>query len=691
MAVPPTWQPPPRIPSHSEMLPTIERHIAETQTLINHLTHSITAATASFDNVVRPLAQLENRQCGERAVIEAMKYCHPDEAYRRASQQAEQAWEESTITRGENERDLYALLKAVQAKNEALDEESARLLVAMLRRYEQNKSESWQHNAVQIAELCAEFQANLREDASGEWFTPEELDGVPEKERDTYPFDDNGERQFVAHKGHSFAVLQHANDSNTRKKMYLSDRRRLAKNVPIFKEVVLLRDENARALGYRSHAEYRIPDRIAESTEWVNTMLGGLADRLLPYGRAEDERYNRAVEDSARSQGYNGPIMPWDDDYFKRLGPDEKRVDWDAISEYFPLRETVKGMMKLFGNVLQLSFSPLSGDDLRKAVWHDDVEGWCVWDDRPTFKGDFIGYLYADLLSRPNKYHGNQSVNLQRGYLREDGTRVYPANILMCNFRPSESPSRCHLLGHARVVTLFHEFGHALHDLLSRTTYAHFHGYEAVQEFVEAIAMTFEQWCWLRDELKAMSRHYTRVDPSYTAAWLGENPGRDLPPETIPDHLLDPLFKWHARGKTHQLLNDLRASIFDMAVHNPPTREALTEMNEMEVYDSIYQKLHPAAPLETSPHHKWVHSGHLLAGYDAGYYSYICAQVFAAGLFQTTFAAKPRCRRAWERFRTEVLESGGSRDELEVLKAHLGGREPGLEPLLNVVRGVEGL
>lgn len=424
--LPPALQPPPRIPIYSEMLPTIERHIAETQTLVDYLTHSITAATASFDNVVRPLAQLENRQCGERAVIEAMKYCHPDEAYRRASQQAEQAWEESTITREENEQDLYVLLKGVQAKDEALDEESGKLLVAMLRRFEphakdldydhvdKNKSESWQQNAVRIAELCAQFQANLREDASGEWFTPEELDGVPEKERDTYPFDQKGERQFVAHKGRSFAVLQRANDSNTRKKMYLSDRRRLAKNVPIFKEVVLLRDENARALGHKSHAEYRIPDRIAESTEWVNSMLGGLADRMRPYGRAEDERYKRMVEDSARSHGYNGPIMPWDDAYFKRLGPDEERVDWDAISEYFPLRQTVKGMMKLLGNVLQLSFSPLSGDDLRESVWHEDVEGWCVWDDRPTFKGGFIGYLYADLLRRPNKYDGNQSVNLQR-------------------------------------------------------------------------------------------------------------------------------------------------------------------------------------------------------------------------------------------------------------------------------------
>lgn len=260
----------------------------------------------------------------------------------------------------------------------------------------------------------------------------------------------------------------------------------------------------------------------------------------------------------------------------------------------------------------------------------------------------------------------------------------------MCSFKPSVSPSRCHLLPHDRLVTLFHEFGHTLHDLLSRTRYSHFHGYEAVQEFVEAIGMTFEHWSWLRDELKAMSRHYTLLDPTYAAAWLRDHPRSKLSPKTITDHLLGPLFKWRARGKTYQLLNDLHTSMFDMAVHNPTTPEALIEMDEKEVCDSIYRKLHLSAALDVGRHCKWVHNGHLLAGYDAGYYSYICAQVFAADLFQTTFAANPRCRRAWETFRRDVLECGGSRNELEVMKAHLGGREPRLEPPLDVVRGGRG-
>ena len=427
-------QPPPRIPHLSEMGPTIERHIEETKTLTSNLIRTITAATASFDIVVKPLAELENRHCGERAVIEAIKYCHPDEAYRRASEQAEQAWKEYTISRRDKENDLYMLLRASQAKKEELDEESQRFLDATLRGFEQNAKnldaddgdreniESRRGNAVRIEQLCAEFHANLREDASGEWFTLKELDGVPEQDQETYPFDENSQRKFVAHKGRSFAVLQRAIKSSTRKRVYLSDRQRLAKNVPTFREVVLLRDKNARTLGYRSHAESRIPDRIAESTEWVNSMLSDLAKQLRPYGLAEDERYQRIVEDSARNHGHDGPIMPWDEDYFKRLGPDKERVDWDAISDYFPLRHMVNEMMELFGDVLQLRFLPLQGDDLQQAVWHEDVEAWAVWDSRPASNGDFIGYLYADLLSRPNKYHGNQSVNLQR--VSRDSRRI---------------------------------------------------------------------------------------------------------------------------------------------------------------------------------------------------------------------------------------------------------------------------
>lgn len=101
------------------------------------------------------------------------------------------------------------------------------------------------------------------------------------------------------------------------------------------------------------------------------------------------------------------------------------------------------------------------------------------------------------------------------------------------------------------------EFGLALHDLLARTKYARFHGYEAVQEFVEGIGMTLENWCWLRDRLKAMSRHYTSVDPAYKTAWLQQNPGRDLLPEEIPDDLLDKLLQSRARGKMIHLLNDV--------------------------------------------------------------------------------------------------------------------------------------
>lgn len=412
-------QPLPRLPSTEEIVPTIRRHVEETRRLVNTITRTVTTATASFENVLVPLAELENSQAGERAVIEALQYCSPDAECRQASEQAEQIWNEY---KSHKDRGLYILVKAVKNRNETLDYESQKLVDVMLLEFVQNGMElaeearidKWRRNKARIEQLCAEFHSNLRESETGEWFTADELDGVPEQDRATYTVDDQSGKQFVSHNGLTFPILQHAKNPETRKRMYLSDCQRCPENVRIFREVLLLRDENARELGYQSHAASRIPFRIAESTEWIDSLLNGLSETLSPYAEAEEEKDRRRVEGSARSNGKSTPLMEWDTAYYRNLSPDPDRVDHKAIAEYFPVRHTVGAMMELFADYLQLRFRPLSREVLREHVWHQDVEAWSVWDERPETRGNFIGYLYADLLGRPGKYKGNQSVNLQR-------------------------------------------------------------------------------------------------------------------------------------------------------------------------------------------------------------------------------------------------------------------------------------
>ncbi|RFU30370.1 hypothetical protein B7463_g5987, partial [Scytalidium lignicola] len=669
-------QPLPRILGADEIIPTLTRHTDAHRKLIDNITETINVSTACFENVIRPLVELENVQAGEKAVIDALKYCSPSLECQHTVDKGQAMLQEYSSNK---RRDLYILVKAVKDRGENLDYESQKLLDRILLEYEEYGYGSLDDDGIQrrrermnrIEELCTQFHRNLREYNGGEWFTPEELDGVPAK--DLEPAGPDG-KALYSHNSKYYTIMRNSHNPETRRRWQLACNQRFAENVPIFREVILLRDENAREIGLTNHAATKLPYRTAESTKWVDNLMNKLTEALLPHGKAGFERVKdmkqRCLQsDSTSRDGDATKFMPWDFVYYSALLSKEFQVDHAAIAEYFPLRHTVSAMLDIFADCLQLRFEPIPKEELRESIWHEDIEGWVVWDERLESKGDFIGFLFADLLGRPNKYKGNQSVNLQ----------PVRAPLLSLSWNYSAPTTGC-LLQHNNVITLFHELGHSIHDLVARTNYARFHGYQVALELAEGIGMMLENWCWLPDELKAISRHYTKVDPTYMEAWLKDNPGRDVPSERIPDELLRVRLARRGYAKVDELLSILLHSFFDMAVHNPTSREALLELDEVELFKDIYEKLIFRRPLDPSYLH--VNYGHLLAGYDAGYYSYVCAEIFAANLFQTTFAENPRSRVAWERFRHGILEYGGSRNELEIVEEFLGGRPPDPSVLL---------
>lgn len=154
----------------------------------------------------------------------------------------------------------------------------------------------------------------------------------------------------MSHNGRTIAVSQYAKNEETRNRLCLSGYRRCPENVAIFREILLLRDENARALGFKSHAALRATSRIAQSTEWIDDMLHGLVETLLPYGKADREKFRKRTRESALRHGKTSPLQPWDEAYYSRLSPDPDRVDHRAVSEYFPLEQTVAAMMDLAAN-----------------------------------------------------------------------------------------------------------------------------------------------------------------------------------------------------------------------------------------------------------------------------------------------------------------------------------------------------
>jgi metallopeptidase MepB len=198
----------------------------------------------------------------------------------------------------------------------------------------------------------------------------------------------------------------------------------------------------------------------------------------------------------------------------------------------------------------------------------------------------------------------------------------------VCNFS-KPTPKKPSLLKHDEVVTLFHELGHGIHDLVSRTTYSRFHGTNTVRDFVEAPSQMLENWCWTPSQLRSLSRHYSTLSPEYLRSWKEYAPaGASNPPEKIPDELIENLIRTKHINDALFNLRQLHFGIFDMTVHEPESHEAVEKMNISATYNKLRKEISQIeGPEALGQGYEWGHGqatfGHLMGGYDAGYYGYL--------------------------------------------------------------------
>lgn len=399
----------------SEIVPTIKRLLASESSLLDSLTTTIPPSEATYANVILPIQQSQDATQGAAGVYAMLRYSGPDASTQAAVAEAQRLWAEAGAEQVKR-RDVYALVQAVRDQNEDLDGEGRRVLEDMWLEFrhaghgalDQEGVGTYLARRTRIEELKREFQANLAKDHGGLWFEEEELSGVPEAECSRWRREAG--RVFVKLDRAGYdAVLSRADDPATRKRMHLAYEDRLRENVPLYKEMLLLRDENARVLGYDDHAALRIRRRTAPSTVWVGEFLARLSEQLLPHGKKEVAQLAALKK---RHTGEEG-IMAWDYYYYARLLEEEAAVDQDLVSEYFPLRHTLQAMLDLFRAFLGLEFAPVPRGELEGKIWAEEVEVWAVWEGRGDKKGEFVGYLYADVLYREGKYRGNCNVNLQ--------------------------------------------------------------------------------------------------------------------------------------------------------------------------------------------------------------------------------------------------------------------------------------
>ncbi|KAI1168378.1 Metalloprotease [Nemania serpens] len=654
-----------------------------TRSLLDKLAAEVPVDKANFTSALVPMINDENEAQLRSRILGFYQYVSADAELRNASTEAEKLMDDFSIECNMRE-DIYALVEsAFQSQKKTnelnLDAESLRFLEKERKGYIRNglglpkgpQRDRFKEIKKRLSQLGIQFQKTLNEENGGLWFTKEELDGVPNDVVDGLEKgtgENEGKIRLSFKYPDLFPALKFAKNPETRKKVFIANENKCNENVPLFKEAVLLRDEAARMLGYANHAAFRIEDKMAKLPETVNTFLSDLRTKLAPGGVKEQAHLLELKKKDEESRGLksDGNFYLWDNRFYDRMMVEQEyNIDEVKISEYFPLQSTVQGMLGIFETLFGLVFVELDQAERQRlsptgkaedVTWHEDVIVFSVWDDASEGNG-FVGYLYLDLHPRQGKYGHAANFNLQPGYLRKDGSRRFPATSLVCNFsKPTETkPS---LLKHDEVVTLFHELGHGIHDLSGRCRYSRFHGTSTVRDFVEAPSQMLENWCWTSSQLRSLSNHYKTG-------------------EKIPDDLIEKLISTKHVNDALFNLRQLHFGIFDMTVHSPASHEELEKLDASQLYNDLRAQICGLkGPEVLGDKGTWGNGqatfGHLIGGYDAGYYGYLSSEVYSADMFHTSFKKDPMNGKEGRRYRHTVLERGGSQDEMETLKQFLG-------------------
>lgn len=412
-------------------------------------------------------------------------------------------------------------------------------------------------------------------------------------------------------------------------------------------DILALRQQQAKLLGFENYAEYSLARKMAGSAKEVLDFLIDLAERSMEVARAEYEE----LSEFARDHHQLSNLKAWDITYYaEKLRLHKFDLSQEALRPYFPASRVIGGMFIVVEKLCGIKISEKQGIE----AWHEDVRFFEIHDAAGKLRGGF----YLDLYARPQKRGGAwmDECVVRR---RVDAMVQHPVAYLTCNFTPpvGNAPS---LLTHDEVVTLFHEFGHGLHHMLSLVDYPEVSGINGVVwDAVELPSQFMENWCWERDALELISAHYQTG-------------------ETLPATLFDKILKARAFQAGMQMLRQIEFAVFDFRLHREKRGESVADIQAL--LDEVRSRVAVVTP---PTYNRFQHGfSHIFAGgYAAGYYSYKWAEVLSADAFSKFEENGIFDRKTGEQFLHSILEQGGSREMMELF-IEFRGRQPSIEPLL---------
>ncbi|KAL6817540.1 metallopeptidase MepB [Trichoderma camerunense] len=652
---------------------------------------------ATFSNVLLPLAQAENAVSADRWLITSYRNFSPDAALQDAANVAATMFEDFELETSLN-NDLFNLINTVLRIGEQLDCESRRYLEKKYKGHirnglllsEDSSRQHFQTMQSRIAVLEAEYKKNLADSRLEVWLNRQDLRGVPDEVLSRFKSDTIGDEQrFRCDSRTILQVMMFATNADTRRLCYMASENTCRGNEPVFKELILLRAESARLLGYTSHAALRLEDRMAKTPDVVNNFLTDLVSMLSETANAEVENLKAMKKNDVESRGesFDGNYYFWDHAFYNRLMMErEYELDQQQLAEYFPLLSTIESMLEINQHLFGLVFTEITKPNQDSGVtlgyyksaemlWHDDVRVFGVWNDKQE-GGDFVGYLYLDLYDRKGKPPNACNVPIRPGCILPDGSRQSPATALLFDF---EKPSVTNptLLQHRDVILLFHELGHGIHELVAQTKFACFHGTASPVDFAEMPSQVLENWCWTPSQLKRLGRHYSYLSADHLQTWSEAANGKPRPTERLSDSEIANLTRSKHCNSALLYLRQTTIGMFDMLVHQI-TNNTEAEKWELAVkWNQLRREVLPLAGGEAvngdwAWGHGYANFRHLIEDYDAGYYSYLFSLVYAADVFNATFKLDPENTANGRRYRHAVLTKGASEDEMTILTRFLG-------------------
>ena len=649
--------------------PAIDQLLSENRSTVQSLLDNST--NYSWDNLLQKLEDMDDRLNRAWSPASHLHSVADNNQLREAYNACIAKLADYSTEMGQNEALFHAFEQIAQADSfNTLTTAQQKIITNALRDFQLSgialdtkAKERYKVLQQQLSKLQTKFEENLL-DATQAWkkliTDKDELAGLPESclalAAQTAKNEDKEGWLFTLEFPSYMPVMQYADNASLRREIYEAYATRASDKGPnagqfdnseIMSEILKYRTEKAKLLGFESYAHYSLATKMAEDPDEVLGFLNDLAERTKTYAEQEFAELTQFANETANIS----KLEAWDVTYYsEKLRQKKFDISQEVLRPYFPVHQVLEGLFAITAKLYDVTIKQREG----VQVWHKDVMFFDILDSQGTTRSSF----YLDLYARQHKRGGAW---MDECIVRKKSSAGIqnPVAYLTCNFTPpvGEKPA---LLTHDEVTTLFHEFGHGLHHMMTRVEYSGVSGINGVPwDAVELPSQFMENWCWEKEALDLFARH---IDSG----------------ELLDDELFEKMTRARTFQAGMQMVRQLEFALFDYRLHMEIASDA-----SLDIQDLINEVREKVAVVKAPDFNRFQHSfAHIFAGgYAAGYYSYKWAEVLSADAFSKFEERGIFDKTTGKEFLQSILEQGGSREPMDLF-VEFRGRKPSIEPLL---------